>query len=312
MRCRMPDGAVASRFAHGCVRGAWVLARGAGVLALLFVFSSAAVATTACQPSRPSDARDYWSWRLIDGRQCWYQGQPGRSKATLFWSVEQPPPAEPEVEQPEQVAMADGERALLESYWPDLDTLPVVFPTDRWWPRDIVIVDMTRGPPATRSSGHEGAIATLLMILAAVCLVCLALVLLKRRMLDGEVVLRAAPAASTTGCQSKGANGAVSRLNTAAIRLTAGAISLSTSTHLLPMLNWKLVKPVSLPPGRARFGTKPLPTGSVTYTNTIGGVRFKGRSPATTGVATARIRSRARPTRSLAWAGRRLASGTKQ
>ena len=46
--------------------------------------------------------------------------------------------------------MADEERALLESYWPDLDTLPVVFPTDRWWPRDIVIVDMTRGPTAIR------------------------------------------------------------------------------------------------------------------------------------------------------------------
>jgi hypothetical protein len=152
------------------MRGACVLARGAGVLALLFVFSAAAVAMTACQPSRPSDARDYWSWRLIDARQCWYQGQPGRSKATLFWPVEQPPPAEPEVEQPEQLAKADGDRTLLESYWPDLDSLPVVFPTDRWWPRDIVIVDMARGPPATRSSGgYEGAIAALLMMLATLC-----------------------------------------------------------------------------------------------------------------------------------------------
>jgi hypothetical protein len=168
-----------------------VLACGAGVLALLCVLSSAAIAMTACQPSRPSDARDYWAWRLIDGRQCWYQGQPGRSKATLFWSAEQPSSAEPEVEQPEQPTMADEERALLESYWPDLDMLPVVFPTDRWWPRDIVIVDMTRGPPAIRSSGYDGAIAALLLMLAAVCLVWLALVLLKRRMSDGEVVLGA-------------------------------------------------------------------------------------------------------------------------
>jgi hypothetical protein len=104
------------------------------------------------------------AWRLIDGRQCWYQGQPGRSKATLFWPAEQPSSAEPEVEQPEQLAMADEERALLESYWPDLGTLPVVF--------------MTRGPPAIRSSGYEGAIATLLLMLAAACLVWLALVLL--------------------------------------------------------------------------------------------------------------------------------------
>jgi hypothetical protein len=136
VRCSMPDSALVSRCAHGCVRGACVLACGAGVLALLCVLSSAAIAMTACQPSRPSDARDYWAWRLIDGRQCWYQGQPGRSKATLFWPAEQPSSAEPEVEQPEQLAMADEERALLESYWPDLDTLPVMFPTVRWWPRD--------------------------------------------------------------------------------------------------------------------------------------------------------------------------------
>jgi len=162
-----------------------------GVLALLYVLSSAAIAMSACQPSRPSDARDYWAWRLIDGRQCWYQGQPGRSKATLFWPAEQPSSAEPEVEQPEQLAI-DEERALLESYWPDLDTLPVLFPTDRWWPRDSVIVDMTRGPPAIHSSGYEGAIVVLSLMLAAVCLACRALVLLKRRMSDGEVVLGAA------------------------------------------------------------------------------------------------------------------------
>jgi hypothetical protein len=289
------------------VRGACVLARGAGVLALLFVFSSTAVAMTACRTSRPSDARDYWSWRLIDGRQCWYQGQPGRSKATLFWPVEQPPPAEPEVEQPEQLAMADGDRTLLESYWPDLDSLPVVFPTDRWWPRDIVIVDMARGPPATRSSGgYEGAIAALLMMLAAVCLVCLGLVLLKRRMLDGEDALRAAPAASTTGSQNQGANDA--GLNTTGTRLTAGAISVGGSSHLLTMLNSKLVK---LPPGRARVGTKPLPTGSVTYTNTIASVRLTGSSPANTGVATARLRAGARRTSRSVWARKRLAAGRK-
>jgi hypothetical protein len=83
-----------------------------GVLVLLYVLSSAAIATSACQPSRPNDARDYWAWRLIDGRQCWYQGQPGRSKATLFWPAEQPSSAEPEVEQPEQPAMSDEERAI--------------------------------------------------------------------------------------------------------------------------------------------------------------------------------------------------------
>ena len=33
------------------------------------------------------------------------------------------------------------------------------------------------------------------------------------------------------------------------------------------------IKPVALPPGRARLSTKPAPTGSMTITNTIGTVR---------------------------------------
>jgi hypothetical protein len=94
--------------------------------------------------------------------------------------------------------------------------------------------------------------------------------------------------------------------------LTAGAISLSASSHLLPMLNSKAVKPVSRPPGRARLGTKPLPTGSVTSTKTIGSVPLTGSSPAITGVVGAKIKSGASPTSSFAWACRRLASGTQR
>jgi hypothetical protein len=60
-------------------------------------------------------------------------------------------------------------------------------------------------------------------------------------------------------------HGAVCGLNTTAIRLTAGPASLSVCSHLL-IANSKLVKPVRSPPGLARFGTKPLPSGSVTCT----------------------------------------------
>jgi hypothetical protein len=27
----------------------------------------------------------YWSWRIIDGRKCWYEGKPMLSKAMLEW-----------------------------------------------------------------------------------------------------------------------------------------------------------------------------------------------------------------------------------
>ena len=30
----------------------------------------------------------YWSWRMIDGRKCWYEGKPMLSKALLEWPAE--------------------------------------------------------------------------------------------------------------------------------------------------------------------------------------------------------------------------------
>jgi hypothetical protein len=42
-----------------------------------------------CHTARPSDAQAYWSYRLIDGRKCWYEGRPGFSKSLLHWPAEQ-------------------------------------------------------------------------------------------------------------------------------------------------------------------------------------------------------------------------------
>jgi hypothetical protein len=38
-----------------------------------------------CKTERPSNARSYWSYRLIDGRKCWYEGKPMLSKSLLHW-----------------------------------------------------------------------------------------------------------------------------------------------------------------------------------------------------------------------------------
>jgi len=57
--------------------------RTAAVAALLLLAASPAK-TMECRPSRVHDHR-YWSWRLIDGRPCWYAGRPGISKAVLHW-----------------------------------------------------------------------------------------------------------------------------------------------------------------------------------------------------------------------------------
>ena len=38
-----------------------------------------------CSVARPSSAQGYWSWRLIDGRKCWYAGKTMISKSQLQW-----------------------------------------------------------------------------------------------------------------------------------------------------------------------------------------------------------------------------------
>ena len=58
-----------------------------------------------------------------------------------------------------------------------------------------------------------------------------------------------------------------------ATRVTLGAICLSSSSHFPLMLYSPERNPVALPPGRAKLSTKPAPTGSAAYVNTIGTVR---------------------------------------
>src|SRR6516225_6534179 len=115
-------------------------------------------------------------------------------------------------------------------------------------------------------------------------------------------------AAATTGRRNRSANGALCGLKTSATRVTRGAVCLSASSHLVPIENSKLVKPVRLPPGCAMFGTKPWPTGSVTCVNTIGTAPLCSHIAAVTGVLLAKIRSGPMASSSAAWSRNTLPS----
>src|SRR5260370_29492817 len=41
---------------------------------------------SAAMPSNPQG--HWWSYRLINGRKCWYEGKPGLSKSLLEWPKE--------------------------------------------------------------------------------------------------------------------------------------------------------------------------------------------------------------------------------
>ena len=58
------------------------------IAALSSIGMPAAQAKQQCSSAMPSNSHGYWSWRLIDGRKCWYEGKQGLSKSLLEWPKE--------------------------------------------------------------------------------------------------------------------------------------------------------------------------------------------------------------------------------
>ena len=38
-----------------------------------------------CRSDKPHNRAEWWAYRVIDGKQCWYPGRPGMSKNLLSW-----------------------------------------------------------------------------------------------------------------------------------------------------------------------------------------------------------------------------------
>ena len=56
------------------------------IAALSSIGMTTAQAKQQCSVAVPSDTHgQWWSYRLIDGRKCWYEGKPGLSKSLLEW-----------------------------------------------------------------------------------------------------------------------------------------------------------------------------------------------------------------------------------
>src|SRR5262249_57475600 len=39
----------------------------------------------AWEPQRVTGDGRHWAYRIVDGRECWYAGRPGKPKSELFW-----------------------------------------------------------------------------------------------------------------------------------------------------------------------------------------------------------------------------------
>ena len=105
---------------------------------------------SAAMPSNPQG--QWWSYRLIDGRKCWYEGKPGRSKSLLEWPKDVS--AQPASAEEITSAVPEKLRTPLDSQawapnsqaWAPAD--PDTFET-RW--RARVAIE-TRAPPEERAS----------------------------------------------------------------------------------------------------------------------------------------------------------------
>jgi hypothetical protein len=80
------------------------------VAALLLLGTPQAEAKQQCSTAMPSSSNGkWWSYRIIDGRKCWYEGKPGLSKNLLAWSQTVSAEASPKVSaQPSRKEVADA------------------------------------------------------------------------------------------------------------------------------------------------------------------------------------------------------------
>jgi hypothetical protein len=106
---------------------------------------------SAAMPSNPQG--HWWSYRLIDGRKCWYEGKPGFSKSLLEWPKEVS--AQPASGEEVKSSVAEKPRNPLDSQaWaPSSQALaptdPETFET-RW--RARAVIDGARTMPEAAAS----------------------------------------------------------------------------------------------------------------------------------------------------------------
>ncbi len=63
------------------------IARAAGLLpfGIVLLLGMQTAQAKQCSAAIPPNPQGHWSYRLIDGRKCWYQGENNLSKSLLQW-----------------------------------------------------------------------------------------------------------------------------------------------------------------------------------------------------------------------------------
>ncbi|MEH2530243.1 hypothetical protein V1277_003382 [Bradyrhizobium sp. AZCC 1588] len=82
-------------------------------LAALLPVSAPAAQARECSAAVPKSAKGHWSWRMIDGRKCWYSGKAVISRSALRWPAAAPVQAKAEAAAPVTVSIVTEKRSEL-------------------------------------------------------------------------------------------------------------------------------------------------------------------------------------------------------
>src|SRR5262245_22439603 len=113
------------------------MGRGRAAGALIAVLISGALIDVAlggdrveCEPQRVTGDGRYWAYRIVDGRECWYPGRPGKPKSELFWDRGITPSARRPMDQAEAETEPSEPPSRLTAAPPEKPEPPEVMPEE--------------------------------------------------------------------------------------------------------------------------------------------------------------------------------------
>jgi len=83
-----------------------------------------------CEPQQVTGDGRHWAYRIVDGRECWYPGRPGKPKNELFWDRGITPSARQPLDQPEAETEPAEPPSQLAAAPPDQPDTPEPMPEE--------------------------------------------------------------------------------------------------------------------------------------------------------------------------------------
>jgi hypothetical protein len=83
-----------------------------------------------CELQRVTGDERHWAYRIVDGRECWYPGRPGKPKNELFWDRGSTPSARQPLDQPEAETESSEPPSQLAAAPPEQPETPEPMPEE--------------------------------------------------------------------------------------------------------------------------------------------------------------------------------------